>query len=87
MDIEYKHDKKLCTVWLTNAEKNDTALRESLKPLYASNKAKGYLTAVYESGSSDLYMGTIDLLKYNRRKLAEMEVIKERESGAKALER
>ena len=78
MGIHYNHQKKICTVWLTNAEKMDAALRESLIPLYRKNKEQGYLTAVYESGTEDLFEGTRDLLLYNRRRLAEIEIQREK---------
>ena len=78
MEIHYNHKKKICTVWLTNAEKVDAALRESLIPLYRKNKEQGYLTAVYESGTEDLYEATRDLLLYNRRRTAEIEVQREK---------
>ena len=80
MEISYNHDKKFCTVWLTNAEKADAELRESLKPLYTKNKADGYLTAVYESGEQELYDNISYLLKHNRRRMAESEVRKERQT-------
>jgi len=73
LDVKYQHDKKLCTVWLTNTEKHDSALRESLHPLFIKNKAKGYLTAVLESGGQNLYDSVRDLLSYNKIRIAELE--------------
>jgi len=72
MEITYNHEKKLCCIWLRNDEKENIELRNSLNPLYKKNKEKGYLTAVYESGTRDLYEATRDLLLHNRWRIAEM---------------
>ena len=66
MEIRVDAAKKYCTVWLTNAEKEDATIRAMLKPLYAANRKKGYFTVVYASGGGDLYADTLTLLKYNR---------------------
>lgn len=55
------------------------ALRERLKPLYQKYKAQKYLVAVFESGDRDLADATSDLLCYNRKRLAEMEVQRQRQ--------
>ena len=64
-------DQKLVEIWLTNAEKVEPSLRESLKEIYVKYKAKKYLVAVFESGTGDLYQNTQDLLLFNRRRSAE----------------
>lgn len=76
--MNVRDDKKLVEIWLTNAEKKDLALRESLKSVYAKYKKKNYLVAVFESGEKDLYQGTLDLLAYNKRRCAEIEVQREK---------
>lgn len=78
MEMNVIDDKKLLEIWLTNAEKKDLALRESLKSVYAKYKKKNYLVAVFESGEKDLYQGTLDLLAYNKRRCAEIEVQREK---------
>ncbi len=78
MEMNVRDDKKLVEIWLTNAEKKDLALRESLKSVYAKYKKKNYLVAVFESGEKDLYQGTLDLLAYNKRRCAEIEVQREK---------
>ena len=65
-------------IWLSNAEKRDPVLRESLKDIYDKFKKKKYLVAVFESGEKDLYQGTLDLLAYNKRRCAELEVQREK---------
>ena len=78
MEMNVIDDKKLVEIWLTNAEKKDLALRESLKSVYAKYKKKNYLVAVFESREKDLYQGTLDLLAYNKRRCAEIEVQREK---------
>lgn len=79
MEINVHDDRKIVEIWLTNAEKRDTDLRERLKPLYREYKEKKYLVAVFESGDGDLYENTSALLLSNRRKLAEKEVREEQQ--------
>lgn len=74
MEINVRNDKKLVDIWLTNAEKNDPEIRQSLQDIYKEYQKKNYLVAVFESGSQDLYQNTLDLLRYNRRRSAEREV-------------
>ena len=74
--------KKIVTIWLTRAEKDDADLREGLKNLYAEYRAKKYMVAVFSSGTEDLYTNTLDLLKYNKRRLAEQEVQREKQAAA-----
>ena len=50
MEIRVRDDRHLVEVWLSNAEKRDTSLRDGLKRLYAEYKKKKYLVAVFESG-------------------------------------
>ena len=74
MEINVRDHCKIVEVWLSNSEKRDELLRERLKPLYQKYKAQKYLVAVFESGERDLADATSDLLCYNRKRLAEMEV-------------
>lgn len=87
MEINVNHERKLVEVWLTNAEKNDPAVRERLKPLYAKYKQQRYLVAVFESGSQDLYQSTRDLLAFNKRRTAELAVQRQKKRSAASLER
>ena len=45
-------------------------------------KPKKYQVAVYKSGSEDLHTSVLDLLAYNKRRAAELQV--QREKAAKA---
>ena len=81
MRMTVDETKKIVCFWLTNAEKNDAELRESLKPMYKEYHAQKYTVAVFTSGEQDLYENTRDLLLYNRRRFAEKEVQAEKAAG------
>ena len=74
MEIKLRDDKKLCEIWLTNAEKNDETTRKSLEPIYKANKARDRVTVVYESGAGELYDSVLGLLAYNKKRTAQTEV-------------
>ena len=78
MELTVKDERKLVEIWLTNAEKADPVLRASLQGIYDKFKKKKYLVAVFESGNGDLYAQTRDLLLYNRQRLAEQEIRREK---------
>ena len=79
MRIAVREESKIVELWLNRAEKEDAAFRESLKLLYQTYKAQNYLVAVFLSGEEELYQQTRDLLLYNRRRQAEMEVLEQRQ--------
>ena len=80
MEVYVRDDMKLVTVWLTRAEQEDTALRERLKELYADYKAKKYMVAQFHSGTEDLYQGTRDLLIFNRKRIEEIALQREKQA-------
>ena len=80
MEINVRDDMKLVTIWLTRAEQEDTALRERLKELYADYKAKKYMVAQFHSGTEDLYEGTRDLLIFNRKRIEEIALQREKQA-------
>ena len=80
MEVHVKDDMKLVTVWLTRAEQEDTAIREQLKALYADYKAKKYMVAQFHSGTEDLYQGTRDLLIFNRKRIEEIALQREKQA-------
>ena len=80
MQIEVSHQAKLTTVWLTRAEQEDTAIREQLNELYADYKAKKYMVAQFHSGTEDLYCNTRDLLLFNRKRIEELAVQREKQA-------
>ena len=74
MKVIINERDKLVEYWLTNAEKRDLALRNSLKSEFKRWKAKKYLPVVYESGAGDLRDGVQGLLQKRIRDQAKREV-------------
>ena len=81
MELSINDEHRTVEVWLSNEEKNNPAVRQRLKPLYAEYAEKKYTVAVFMSGSQDLYSLTSDLLRYNRKHIAELEVEQEKDQG------
>ena len=77
-----RDDMKLVTVWLTRAEQEDAATREQLKTLYADYQAKKYMVAQFHSGTEDLCQCTRDLLLFNRKRIEELAVQREKQAAA-----
>ena len=82
MEMTVRDDTKMVEIYLTKAEQNDQALRAKLQKIYDKYKEKKYLVAVFESGDGDLYQDMLDLLVFNRKRMAQKEV--EREKAANA---
>lgn len=78
LEINVRNDRRLVEIWLSNAEKRNPELRVGLKSIYGRYKRKKYLVAVFESGERDLYQGVLELLIYNKRRAAELEVEREK---------
>ncbi len=81
MEMEVRDADKKVLIWLTHAESNSVEMKESLKPIYREVKAKKYLVAVFESGKESLEELTRDLLVYNRTRLRELEMAKEKKAS------
>ena len=84
MEISIRDAQKIVEVWLTNSEKNDPAIVARLKPLYRAYQKQKYTVAVFQSGSSDLFGCTRDLLRYNRKRVAELETLREKSASPAA---
>ena len=81
MEMEVRDADKKVLIWLTHAESNSVELREALKPIYREFRDKKYLVAVFESGTEDLEELTRDLVLYNRTRLRELEMAKEKRAS------
>ena len=53
VEIFVQEQGKLVTVWLTQKEQEDSALRERLKSLYAGYAEKKYTVAEFHSGGEE----------------------------------
>ena len=82
--MEINEQSKTVALWLTRAERDDPALRGSLRPVCRQYKDQNYLVAMFLSGEADLYQQTRDLLLYNQRRQAEKEV-QEQKQGRQAM--
>lgn len=82
LQIDVLDDKKIVAVWLTRAERDDESVMARLRSLRSEYKAKKYTVAEYHYGSEDLHTSVLDLLAYNKRRAAELQV--QREKAAKA---
>ena len=81
MEINVRDNSKIVEVWLTREEKQDINIREQLRPLYREYKAKKYLVAVLESGEQNLEDLTGSLLGYNRKRVVQLEMEREKQQG------
>lgn len=66
MRLTVNKEGKYAMVWLTNAEKADPKVMDSLQPLIEECKEKKYRLVIFESGEQDLQEKTTDLLIHNR---------------------
>ena len=82
MQIDVLDDKKIVAVWLTRAEDANETVRARIDGLCREYKPRKYQVAVYKSGREDLHTSVLDLLAYNKRRAAELQV--QREKSAKA---
>lgn len=78
MEIIRDDQEKMIQVWMTNQERQDAALQRQMKPMYAQWKGEKFLVAVFQSGPKDLQTSTRDLLSYNKKRIAQMEVARKK---------
>ena len=78
MEIHLNQASKLAEIWLTNTDQKNVQLQEQLKSIFQDFKSQGYLVAVFQSGNQDLYRQTADLLCYNRKRMAQLEVAQDK---------
>ena len=81
MEVKIYEDKKIVAVWLTNAERKDEYLRQQLGQIYEKYKGRKYKVVEFHSGAEDLYACTRDLVVYNRKRMAQLEVQREKLTG------
>lgn len=66
MIISVDDKTRIVDIWMTNAEKTDAMLANSLAPLYEKYRALKYKTAVFISGESNLFDCTRNILLHNK---------------------
>ena len=87
MQSEILVKKKLVCIWLTRNESVDPEVLASLEPIYQKYTALNYLVVVFRSGSRELIGVTSELLRYNRRLIAEREVEANRQESTDFLQK
>lgn len=78
MELRVHQNMKIVEVWLTQKERENKELQEQLVQMYREYTAKKYKVAQFHSGSDDLYVATRDLLLFNRKRIAEIENLREK---------
>ena len=78
MELNVRNESKIVEIWLTKAEKQDARLQKELKLVYESFHEVGYTVATFLSGNQDLADTTGDLVCYNRKRIAQLEVEQEK---------
>lgn len=81
MELNVRNDSKIVEIWLTQDEKRNAQVQKELKLVYQSFKGTGYTVATFLSGGQDLTEVTSDLICYNRKRIAQMEVEQEKKQG------
>lgn len=81
MEMSVNKESKTVEIWLSRQEAQDPVLKERMSLLYQIFAAQKYLVAVFRSGSQDLVRSTSDLLCYNRKRIAQLEVEREKQVG------
>lgn len=82
LQIDVLDDKKIVAVWLTRAEDANETVRARIDGLCREYKPRKYQVAVYKSGREDLHTSVLDLLAYNKRRAAELQVQREKSTKA-----
>ena len=66
MEIKANADSRILSIWLTNAEQQNEATMQSLKPICNRYRQQKYKVAIFRSGNGDLLHNTQSLLLHNR---------------------
>lgn len=78
MELRVHQNMKIVEVWLTQKERENKVLQEQLARMYQEYTAKKFKVAQFHSGTDDLYAATRDLLLFNRKRIAELENLREK---------
>ena len=78
MELRVHQNMKIVELWLTQKERENKELQEQLARMYQEYTAKKFKVAQFHSGADDLYTATRDLLLFNRKRIAELETLREK---------
>jgi len=79
MEVDVHAEQKMVCIWLTHADEHNPAVQRQLKPLYKKYSTQKYTVAVFHSGHDDLEDLTRALVVYNRKRLEEARMEKEKQ--------
>ena len=78
MELRVHPNMKIVEVWLTQKERENKDLQEQLAQIYREYTEKKFKVAQFHSGTDDMYTATRDLLLFNRKRIAELENLREK---------
>lgn len=81
MELNVRNENRIVEIWLTRDEKRDERVQRELKLVYQSFKGTGYMVVTFLSGDQNLTDTTSDLICYNRKRIAQLEVEQEKRQG------
>ena len=81
MEVNIDHKSKTVEIWLNTLETQDPVLKEQLRSFYQVYIIQKYMLVIFRSGKQDLVQCTSDLLCYNRKRIARLEVEREKQMG------
>ena len=79
MEVDVHAEQKMVCIWLTHADEQNPDVQNRLPPLYKCYKEKKYTVAVFHSGNDGLEDLTRALVVYNRKRLEEVRMNKEKQ--------
>ena len=78
MELRVHQNMKIVEVWLTQKERENKEVQEQLARMCREYTEKKYKVAQFHSGTDDLDAATRDLLLFNRKRIAELENLREK---------
>jgi len=79
MEININDNTKTAEFWLTRNESDNPDFRKNIKPLCKEFSSKKYFVAIFMSGDKELFEQTSNLLCYNKKRIAQLEVERDKQ--------
>lgn len=78
MELNVRNDRRIVEIWLTRDEKRNERVQKEIRLVYQSFKGTGYTVVAFLSGEQILEDTASDLICYNRKRIAQLEVQQEK---------
>lgn len=78
MELNVRNNSKIVEIWLTRDEKQSNRVQKEIKLVYQSFKGTGYTVVMFLSGEQNLEDMASDLICYNCKRIAQLEVEQEK---------